>query len=98
MIEYNKKKFKPINIIYKPVKSPEKKFGVTIYQNRIEIPVETVKNYHMGLPLSIIIVESFFARADKQKRHIENFSGVPGITYNFSNKNLITFEDNFKSF
>ena len=52
----------------------------------------------MGLSLSIIIVKIFFARADKQKRHIENFSGVPGITYNFSNKNLITFEDNFKSF
>ena len=93
-----RKKFKPINNIYKPVKSPEKKFSVTIYQNRIEIPVEMVKNYHMGLPLSIIIVESFFARADKQRRHIENCSGVPGIIYNFSNKNLITFEDNFKSF
>ena len=40
---------------------------------------------------------NFFARADKQKRHIENFSGVPGIINNFNNKNLITFEDNFKS-
>ena len=39
----------------------------------------------------------FFARADKQKRHIENCSGVPGIIYSFKNKNLITFEDNFKS-
>ena len=39
----------------------------------------------------------FFARADKQKRHIESCSGVPGIIYNFNNKNLITFEDNFKS-
>ena len=39
----------------------------------------------------------FFARADKQKRHIENCSGVPGIIYNFNNKNLITFEDNVKS-
>ena len=51
----------------------------------------------MGLPLSVIIVESFFARADKQKRHIENCSGVPGMIYNFNKKNLITFEDNFKS-
>ena len=39
----------------------------------------------------------FFARADKQKRHIENCSGVPGIICNFNNKNLITFEDSFKS-
>ena len=51
----------------------------------------------MGLPLSAIIEESFFSRADKQKRHIESYSGVPGIIYNFNNKNLITFEDNFKS-
>ena len=39
----------------------------------------------------------FFARADKQKRHIGNCSGASGIIYNFNNKNLITFEDNFKS-
>ena len=51
----------------------------------------------MGLPFSVIIVEKLFARADKQKRHIENCSDIPGIIYNFKNKNLITFEDNFKS-
>ena len=38
-----------------------------------------------------------FARADKQKRNIESCSGVPGVVYNFNNKNLVTFEENFKS-
>ena len=38
-----------------------------------------------------------FARADKRKRNIESCSGVPGVVYNFNNKNLVTFEDNFKS-
>ena len=62
-IEYSKKlrkKFKAINIIYKPVKSPEKKFSVTtpkIFDT--EILAETAKNYRMGLPLSVIVVESF---------------------------------------
>ena len=48
-IEYSKKlreKFKPIDIIYKPVKSPEKKFSVTtlkIYQNHTEILAEMPK-------------------------------------------------------
>ena len=37
-----------------------------------------------------------FARADRQKRHVENCSGIPGIVYNFSNQNLVTFEDNLK--
>ena len=64
-IEYSKKlrkKFKPINIIYEPVKSPEKKISVTtlkIYQIHTEILAETAKNYCMGLPLSVIIVETF---------------------------------------
>ena len=39
----------------------------------------------------------FFALADKQKRHIESCSGIPGVVYNLSNQNLVTFEDNFKS-
>ena len=39
----------------------------------------------------------FFARADKQKRNIESCSGVPGTIHNFNKKNLITFEENFKS-
>ena len=48
-IEYSKKlreKFKPIDIIYKPVKSSEKKFSVTtlkIYQNHTEILAEMPK-------------------------------------------------------
>ena len=37
-----------------------------------------------------------FLQADKQKRHTENCSGVPGIIYNFNNKNLVISEDNFK--
>ena len=31
------------------------------------------------------------------KRHIQNCTGIPGIIYNFDNKNLIPFENNFKS-
>ena len=43
------------------------------------------------------ICGKILVRADKQKGHFENCSGIPGIIYNFNNKNLITFEDNFKS-
>ena len=49
----------------------------------------------MGLPLSVIIVESFLQELTN-KKDIENWSGFPGIIYNFNKKNLITFEDNFK--
>ena len=73
LIEYSKKlrkKFKPIDIIYKPVKSPEKKFSVftlKIYQNHTEILGETARNYRMGLSLSVIIVESFLQELTNKK-------------------------------
>ena len=36
-----------------------------------------------------------FVRPDKHKKHMDSCSGVPGIVYNYNNKNLVTFEDNF---
>ena len=33
----------------------------------------------------------FIATANKQKRHIENYSGVSRIFYNFNNKNSSSF-------
>ena len=74
-IKYSKKlrkKFKPIDIIYKPVKSPEKKFSVTtlkIYQSHTEILAQTRKNYCMELPLSVIIVENFLKELTNKKTH-----------------------------
>ena len=46
-----------------------------------------------GFALECYYWGKFFARADRQKRHIESCSGVPGVVYNFNNKNLVTFED-----
>ena len=36
-----------------------------------------------------------FLKKDRHKRHIENGAGVPGITYNFNTKSLISFQGNF---
>ena len=49
-----------------------------------------------GFAFECYFCGKFFARADRQKRHVENCSGIPGIVYNFSNQNLVTFEDNLK--
>ena len=73
LMEYSKKlrkKFKPVDIIYKPVKSSEKKFSVTtlkIYQNHTEILVEMQKNYYIGLLLNVILVESFLQDLTNKK-------------------------------
>ena len=66
-----------------------------IYQNHIEILTELlVIMYLMGLCLNLIVVASF---SQEQINKKDSFTGVPGIIYNFNNKDLITFEDNSKS-
>ena len=37
----------------------------------------------------------FFIQEIRQRRHIENCSGRPGVVYNFNNQNLIRYQDNF---
>ena len=73
LIKYSKKlrkKFKPIDIIYKPVKSPEKKIQC-FYSQDISKSYrnfgETARNYRMGLSLSVIIVESFLQELTNKK-------------------------------
>ena len=39
----------------------------------------------------------FFTREDRQKKHIKNCSGIPGVIYNFNTKSLISFQDNLNS-
>ena len=39
----------------------------------------------------------FFIRLKRQERHSKNCSGIPGIVYNFNNKNLISYQDNFNA-
>ena len=58
---------------------------------------ESGKKVSHGFAFECYYCGKFFASADRQKRHIESCSGVFGVVYNFSNKNLVTFEDNFKS-
>ena len=77
-IEYSKKlrtKFKPINIIYKPTKSPEKE--VLCFSTN-DIPKSyrkscgtTSDKVSHGFAFECYYSGKFFARADKQKRQIE---------------------------
>ena len=78
--EYSKKlgtKFKPINIIYKPIKSPEKEvlcFSTNdipkSYRKSCGTTIDKVLISH-GFAFECYYSGKFFARADKQKRHIE---------------------------
>ena len=98
--EYSKKirkKFKPIDIIYKPINSPEKK-NLCYYTQDISKAYRNscgADKISHGFSYECCYCRNFFARPDKHKKHMESCSGVPGIVYNFNNKKLLTFEDNF---
>ena len=80
-IEYSKKlrkKFELIDIIYKPVKSVDDYFKV------IKKFMQRQWKISHKFAFECYYCRKFFARTDKQKRHIENCSGVPGIIYNFN--------------
>ena len=102
-IKYSKKlrkKLEPINIVYKPIKSPENKiqcyFSSDITKSYRNSCGDSKKKSG-GFAFECYDCRRFFARADKQKRRIQNCSSIRGIVYNFNNKILIIFEDNFKS-
>ena len=48
-----------------------------------------------GFAYECYYCRKFFTRTDRHKNHLENCAGVPGVIYNFNNKNLISFQDNF---
>ena len=43
----------------------------------------------------MLLLGKYFLRQEKQKKHMENCSGVPGVNYNFNTQSLISFEDKF---
>ena len=44
--------------------------------------------------MNVTIAKIIF-KGRQTQRHIENFTGVPGVFYNFNTKKLISFQDNF---
>ena len=103
-IEYVRKErkfFKPIDIIYKLTKNPEKSslcyFTADIskaYHNLCSTGNKIKQKYCV---YQCYYCNKFFKREERQKRHTESCSGVPGVIYNFNTKTLISFQDNFNS-
>ena len=95
-----RKNLKPINIIYKPAEKPEKKIlcyhSEDISKSYRNSCSKGEKIFH-GFAFECYYCSKFFARADRQKRHTENCSGIPGVLYSFNNQKLVTFEDNLGS-
>ena len=101
-VEYSKKlrkTFKPINVVYKPVRKPEKKilcYAISDISKAYRSSCSQGDKLSHDFAYECYYCGNFFARADKHKRHVDNCSGIPGIVHNFNRQNLVTFEHNLK--
>ena len=92
-----RKKFKPFDLVYKPVRKPNEQIKCYFSRDLSKAYRNTCsrgEKLHHGFENQCYYCNKFFPRSDKYKRHTEHCSGVPGIACSFNNQNLVTFEDN----
>ena len=102
-IEYarkQRKKLKPINIIYKPTKhieiEPPCYFSDDISKAYSSLHSKGKKGMSRAHKCyQCYYYKKFFILETTRKRHRKNCSGRPGVVYNFNNQNLISYQDNF---
>ena len=91
------KRFKPIDIIYKPTKNSEITplccFSHDIWNAYINFYNIKDKTRRVHGCHECCYCRKFFLREDRHRRHIENCAGVHWVVYNFNTKNLISFQD-----
>ena len=102
LIENQKKQRKLFNIIYKPTKKIEIE-PVCYFSTDIAKAYSSLHSKgKRGLTRShqafqCFYCNRFFIVEARQKRHMENSSGKPGVVYNFNNQCLISYRDNFQN-
>ena len=92
--------FKPIDIIYKPTKHIEIEplcfFSEDISKAYSSLHSKGKKGLSRAhKAYQCYYCNKFFIVETRQKRHMENCSGKPGVVYNFNNQCLISYQDNF---
>ena len=100
--EKQRKNFKPIDIIYKPTKRIEIEL-ICYFSNDISKAYSSLHSEgKRGLRRAHKFFEcyycnKFFIENIRHTRYMESCTGKPGVTYNFNNQCLISYQDNFKS-
>ena len=95
-----KRKFIPLDIVYKPIKSLDQKIEC-YFTDEIRLAYRAL--VHKGkLRFDFMTAEqcyacnAFVARKSALDKHLETCSFMPGIVYKFENQHITTFEDNFR--
>ena len=97
----NRKKFRPVDIIYEPVQKNDELINCCFSEKlnfgfRGKFTEGNDIKTKDCLAWQCYFCSSVYGKKDKFKRHIENFTGQSGIVYNFNTQNLITFENDLK--
>ena len=94
-----RKKYQPIDIVYKPVKKVDdviECFFLTDFYmaNRASFNKGLVTKHSNAY--QCYFCRCYFVEKTKYERHLSNCSGKPWIAYDFNVQNLVTFEDTCK--
>ena len=98
--EIEKTDFFPVDIIYKPVRSPgdviECFFSTNIRfaYGGTHSDLRSVNNLGHSKPYECYYCNHFFASKRKFDKHFRSCSSKPGVVYDFNIQNVVTFEDN----
>ena len=101
-VGFNKKlrqTFRPIYIIYKPVKRPDEIIN-RYFSEKLKLAFRA--SFKGGTKIKhcpawqCYFCSNYYTRKDQFDRHFENCTGQLGYIYNFSTQNLLTFEENLK--
>ena len=96
-VEYRRKlrkKFKPIDLVYKPMRKPNEQIKCYFSRDLSKACRNTCsrgEKLQHGFANQCYYCNKFFARPDQYKRHTEHCSGVPGIFYSFNNQKSLDF-------
>ena len=96
----NRQTFKPINVLYIPVKHPNDAISCfttnDISKAYRAIVTQKGKIAKSGNAYECFYCFRYFLCQDCWKKHVNVCSGVLGIVYNFNTQNLVTYEENLK--
>ena len=101
MQKKTRKKFKPLDIIYKQTKDIEVELLCYFSDDTSKAYIltysksnETKRAYYS---YQCYYCNKFFEIKKNCMRHMDNCSGSPGVIYDFNNQNLISYQNNFRT-
>ena len=92
-----KQNFKPINIVYKPMKKLNQIIDLFFpFDEKCLLPDFRKKWQNVSMTNQCFTCNKFFIERKSLQRHMNVCGSMPGILYKFENQNIQTFFDNMK--